>query len=236
MSIFNFFFKGKYRSKDASDEEQSLNDLLRSMERQHYVEVPVNFPHQVETAYDVIALMNNFKHIHHSLYVDKDGTQHYKTKLGFTPVTVYNKEIEKTKLRAELAEKEQTIKELTKQNEALSSLLIEREKKKEEQFNTKRANTLLMERYSNIMISREARLVIEGLSKLDAYIKEKAEEHDHQQYKPGQKVDFTNQAEVRKRLLLATSFQNSLRVELAHVSARLSDLKKLVHDFLKKRY
>lgn len=236
MSIFNFFFKGKYKDKAPSEDEQSLNDLLRSMEREHYARVPVNFPYQIETAFDVIALMNDFKHIHHSVYADQSGQHYYKTKLGFTPVVVYNKDLENAKLHAELLEREKFINELEAQVDKLTALLKEQEEKKQEATERKPVNAMLMERFSKIVLTREANQVLSSITRLDNYIRNKLEDHDRQLFKPGQKIDFTNHAEVKKRLMLAMNFHDVLRTELSYVSRRFSSIREHLYGFLKKRY
>ena len=123
MSIFKNFFD---RNKDeAPVDETNLNSVLREFDKERFKnEGNHAFNFESETAFDIIAHINNLKHHKLNIYKDSLGKRLMRTNLGFQPLTVYNKELENFKLKQELYDKDEQISNLKFTLEKTNNQLI----------------------------------------------------------------------------------------------------------------
>ena len=229
MSIFKNFFD---RNKDeAPVDETSLNSVLREFDKERFKnEGNHAFNFESETAFDIIAHINNLKHHKLNIYKDSLGKRLMRTNLGFQPLTVYNKELENFKLKQELYDKDEQISNLKFTLEKTNNqLILETELLKTQK--EKNTNLISSSNPQNIT-PKEAKRFIKKLSKLNekllnAFVCPPDQIENYTK-------DCNNETEIKKELIRNVKTNSQLKNVLLHSSLELSSLIELINERIKK--
>jgi hypothetical protein len=110
----------------AESEEESLNSILKKIDEDLYFEgCNKDFYDKDQTAYDVIARINNLHCVRLNIYKNPAGHSYIRTALGFQPVIVYNQGLTITELQSELHNRDKTIVDLKITNEKMVNVLTD---------------------------------------------------------------------------------------------------------------